>query len=134
MFDLSWGHILIVMVVALVVIGPKDLPKFMRTAGQWAGRARAMADQFRKSFDEMARQAELDELRAEVEKLKMDRPLSELENEATAYMTGSPLDPPSAPYVNVENPPEPVNLDPVPDHYEDEPEPVEPPSPTDKAP
>ena len=105
MFDISWGELLIVLVVALVVVGPKDLPKFTRKAGQWAGRARAMADQFRKSFDEMARQAELDELRAEVERLKTDRPLSEIENEANAMMTGTPLPPstqPTAPYTNVE--------------------------------
>jgi len=103
MFDISWGELLIVMVVALVVVGPKDLPKLMRKAGQWLGRARAMADQFRKSFDEMARQAELDELRAEVERLKSDRPLSEIESEANAMMTGAPL---SAPYTNVEGPAE----------------------------
>jgi sec-independent protein translocase protein TatB len=104
MFDISWGELLIVMVVALLVVGPKDLPKLMRKAGQWAGRARAMADQFRKSFDDMARQAELDELRAEVERLKMDKPLSEFENEANAMMTGQPLDPPTATYTNVEGP------------------------------
>src|ERR1700741_2641272 len=103
MFDISWGELLIVMVVALVVVGPKDLPKLMRKAGQWLGRARALANQFRKSFDEMARPAELDELRAEVERLKSDRPLSEIESEANAMMTGAPL---SAPYTNVEGPAE----------------------------
>ena len=45
MFDFfSWSHILVLLVVALVVVGPKDLPKLMRTAGQWAGKARAAAD------------------------------------------------------------------------------------------
>jgi len=76
MIDLSWSHILIVLIVALVVIGPKDLPRFMRMAGRWMGKARAMADQFRRSFDEMSRQAELDELRAELNALKHDRPLA----------------------------------------------------------
>ena len=76
MIDLSWSHILIVVIVALVVIGPKDLPRFMRMAGRWMGKARAMADQFRRSFDEMSRQAELDELRAELNALKSDRPLA----------------------------------------------------------
>ena len=75
MFDLSWSHILIVLIVALVVIGPKDLPRFMRMAGRWVGKARAMADQFRRSFDEMSRQTELDELRAELNALKTERPL-----------------------------------------------------------
>jgi sec-independent protein translocase protein TatB len=75
MFDLSWSHILIVLVVALVVIGPKDLPRFMRMAGRWVGKARAMAHEFRRSFDEMSRQAELDELREELNALRQERPL-----------------------------------------------------------
>jgi sec-independent protein translocase protein TatB len=70
MFDIGWSELLVVVVVAVVVVGPKDLPRMMRTVGQWAGRARAMADQFRRSFDDMARQSELDELRREVQKLK----------------------------------------------------------------
>jgi sec-independent protein translocase protein TatB len=81
MFDLSWSHILLVVVVALVVVGPKDLPKLMRTVGRWLGKARSMADQFRKSFDEMTRQAELDELRAEIESLRSSRPLSGVEQD-----------------------------------------------------
>ena len=57
MFDLfSWSHILILLVVALVVVGPKDLPRLMHMAGRWAGKARGMANEFKKSFDDMARQ------------------------------------------------------------------------------
>jgi sec-independent protein translocase protein TatB len=104
MFDISWGELLIVLVVALVVVGPKDLPKLTRKAGEWVGRARAMADQFRKSFDDMARQSELEELRAEVERLKMDRELSEFENEANAALKAEHSPAESAPYVNVEGP------------------------------
>ena len=77
--DLSWSHMLLVLVVALVVVGPKDLPKLMHTIGRWAGKARAMADQFRKSFDDMARQSELDELRKELDDLRNMRPLAETE-------------------------------------------------------
>ena len=73
MLDFSWSHILIVLIVALVVVGPKDLPRLMRIVGQWMGKARAMADQFRKSFDDMARQSELDELRKEIEGLRSER-------------------------------------------------------------
>lgn len=79
MIDLSWSHILIVLVVALVVVGPKDLPRLMRTLGRWMAKARAMADQFRKSFDEMARQSELDELRNEIEALRRERPFTGIE-------------------------------------------------------
>ena len=79
MFDLfSWSHIVILLVVALVVVGPKDLPRLMNMAGKWAGKARAMANEFRKSFDEMARQAELDELRKEIEDLKKNNPVSDM--------------------------------------------------------
>jgi len=78
-FDLSWSHILILLVVTLVVVGPKDLPKMMRMVGRWTGKARAMANQLRKSFDEMARQSELDELRAEIQALREHRPLADLE-------------------------------------------------------
>ena len=81
MIDLSWSHILLVVIVALVVVGPKDLPKLMRTVGRWMGKARSMADQFRKSFDEMTREAELDELRAELESLRAHRPLAGVEED-----------------------------------------------------
>ncbi len=81
MFDIfSWQHILILLGVALVVVGPKDLPRLMHMAGKWAGKARSMANEFRKSFDEMARQAELDELRKEIEDLKKNNPIAEMAN------------------------------------------------------
>jgi len=77
MFDLfSWQHIILLLVVALVVVGPKDLPRLMNMMGRWAGKARAMANEFRKSFDEMARQAELDEWRKEIDELKKNNPVS----------------------------------------------------------
>ena len=79
MMALSWSHILIVLIVALVVVGPKDLPRLMRITGRWIAKARAMADQFRKSFDDMARQSELDELRNELEALRNERPLGDVD-------------------------------------------------------
>lgn len=63
MFDIAWTEILIIGVVALVVIGPKDLPRVLRTVGQWVGRARAMAREFQNGLDEMVRESELDEIR-----------------------------------------------------------------------
>lgn len=56
--------------VALIVVGPKDLPILMRRLGQFVARMRAMAAEFRASFDELARQSELDELRREVAALR----------------------------------------------------------------
>jgi len=61
---------LLAAVIALVVVGPKDLPILMRKLGQFVGRMRGMAAEFRASFDEMARQSELDELRKEVEAMR----------------------------------------------------------------
>jgi sec-independent protein translocase protein TatB len=84
--DLSWSHILLVLVVALVVVGPKDLPRLMREVGRWAGKARAMADQFKKSFDEMARQSELDELRREIDELRTMRPLADTQRQLAEAM------------------------------------------------
>jgi sec-independent protein translocase protein TatB len=66
---------LIVGAVALIVVGPKDLPVLMRKVGQFMARIRGMAAEFRASFDELARQSELDELRREVEALRTARPL-----------------------------------------------------------
>ncbi len=100
MFDIfSWQHIVILLVVALVVVGPKDLPRFLNMAGKWAGKARAMANEFRKSFDEMARQTELDELRKEIEDLKKNNPLSDVADSVTGSMAdvqtaiNSPVEP-----------------------------------------
>ncbi|HXA40645.1 MAG TPA: Sec-independent protein translocase protein TatB [Phenylobacterium sp.] len=61
---------LIAAVVALIVVGPKDLPVLLRKFGQFMARVRSMAAEFRASFDEMARQSELDELRKEVEAMR----------------------------------------------------------------
>ena len=81
MFDLfSWQHIILLLVVALVVVGPKDLPRLMNMMGRWAGKARAMANEFRKSFDEMARQSELEELRKEIDELKKSNPITEIQD------------------------------------------------------
>ena len=68
--DLSPAHILIVVVVALIVVGPKDLPLLLRKIGKFMGKMRGMANEFRASFDEMARQSELDDLRKEVEAMR----------------------------------------------------------------
>lgn len=79
----SWQHIVILLVVALVVVGPKDLPRLMHHAGKWARKARNIASEFRKSFDEMARQAELDDLRQEIDHLKKNNPVSDMMSSVT---------------------------------------------------
>jgi sec-independent protein translocase protein TatB len=62
MFGIDSGEILIIAVVALVVIGPKDLPRAMRAIGNFVGRARGMARHFRAGFDTMMRESELEEM------------------------------------------------------------------------
>jgi len=65
----------IIGVLALIVVGPKDLPILMRKVGRFVAHMRSMAAEFRASFDEMARQSELDELRREVEALRSGQTL-----------------------------------------------------------
>ena len=78
MFDIAPSEFLLVILVALVVIGPKDLPKLMRVVGHWVGRARAMTRHFRSGIDTMMREAELDEMQrqwaAENERIMREHP------------------------------------------------------------
>jgi sec-independent protein translocase protein TatB len=77
-------EILVIGIVALLVVGPRDLPLLMRKIGKVMARARSMANEFRSSFDEMARQSELDELRKEVQALRTGQGMVPLGAEADA--------------------------------------------------
>lgn len=77
-------ELVIIAIVALIVIGPKDLPLMMRRVGKAVAKARGMANEFRASFDEMARQSELDDLRKEVEALRKGQGMHPLGAEAEA--------------------------------------------------
>ncbi len=68
--DAGAEEIMVVAVVALIFVGPKDLPIVLRKVGQFTAKMRGLAAEFRASFDEMARQSELDELKREVEALR----------------------------------------------------------------
>jgi sec-independent protein translocase protein TatB len=78
MLDVAPQELLLVAIVALLVIGPKDLPKAMRFVGKWAGKARGVARQFRSGFDTMMRESELAELEkqwaAENERIMREHP------------------------------------------------------------
>jgi sec-independent protein translocase protein TatB len=78
------SELIVIGLVALLVVGPKDLPLLMRRVGQAMAKARAMANDFRASFDEMARQSELDDLRKEVEALRRGQGMHPLGDEAAA--------------------------------------------------
>lgn len=69
MFDMSWGEMLIIGAVALIVIGPKDLPKALRTVGNMVGKVRRMAGEFQGQFQEAMREAELDNVRKDIDGL-----------------------------------------------------------------
>ncbi len=94
MFDIGWSELVIIAVVALVVIGPKELPTTLRTIGKMTARARKVAGEFRAQFDEALREAELDDVRqtiADAQKLnpvhslrEAMNPLREMGNEIKA--------------------------------------------------
>jgi len=67
MFDIGWSELAIIAAVAILVIGPKDLPLALKMVGQWMGKARALAREFQGSVDEMIREAEIDKLKKDVE-------------------------------------------------------------------
>ncbi|KQM22116.1 Sec-independent protein translocase protein TatB [Novosphingobium sp. Leaf2] len=62
MFDIGASELLLIVIVAVVVIGPKDMPMALRTAGRWIGRMRKMSNHFRAGIDAMVREAELEEM------------------------------------------------------------------------
>lgn len=68
LFDLGWSEILLIGTVALIFIGPKDLPKALRVAGFWVRKARTLSREFQSSIDQMIREAELDEIRQDLKK------------------------------------------------------------------
>src|SRR5205814_9894751 len=68
LFDIGWPELLLIGVVALVVIGPKDLPRALRVAGFWVRKARTLSREFQSSIDQMIREAELDEMRQDLKK------------------------------------------------------------------
>jgi len=100
------GEIVVIGVVALLVVGPKDLPKLLRQLGRFVGRMRAMADDFKSSFEDMARQSELDDLRKEVEALRTSQSLpglgdvkaemTSIESDIHQSLTATPVQPVTA--------------------------------------
>ena len=68
LFDIGWPELLLIGVVALVVIGPKDLPRALRVAGYWVRKARTLSREFQSSIDQMIREAELEEIRQDLKK------------------------------------------------------------------
>jgi sec-independent protein translocase protein TatB len=68
LLDMGWSELMLIGIVALVVIGPKDLPKALRVAGFWVRKARTLSREFQSSVEQMVREAELDEVREQLKK------------------------------------------------------------------
>ena len=79
--QLGFFEIMLLAVLALVVVGPKDLPRLMNRVGKFMAQMRNMAQEFMSGFDQMAREAELDDLRKEIEDLKKNNPVQEIRDE-----------------------------------------------------
>jgi sec-independent protein translocase protein TatB len=80
MLDISWTEFLLIAVVALIVIGPKELPAVLRTLGQWTRKVRGMAADFQNQFQEAMREAEMADLKKQVDDIKHFDPLKDVKS------------------------------------------------------
>jgi sec-independent protein translocase protein TatB len=78
MLDLGWPEMLVIAIILIVVVGPKDLPKMLRAFGRTTSKVRAMAGDFRKQFDDAIKEAELDEIKNLASDARKLNPASEL--------------------------------------------------------
>ncbi len=118
------GDLIIIAAIALIVVGPKNLPKVLREVGRFVGRMRAMADDFKSSFEDMARQSELDELRKEVDALRQNQPvfddlkgtMKSIAGDIRSGVTSPPYTPPPGAEAQMEGLPPGASVDVVPDN------------------
>jgi sec-independent protein translocase protein TatB len=113
MFDISWTEFLLIGIVALIVIGPKELPAVMRSLGQWTRKIRSLAADFQNQFHEAMREAEMADLKKQVDDMASDiknyDPLKDVRSDVEAI--GKDLDdsvksPDKAPYKEAANAPD----------------------------
>jgi len=96
MFGIDWEELLVIVVVAVVVIGPKDMPVALRTAGRWIARVRRVSNHFRAGIDAMIREAEMEEMEkkwaAQNEKILREHPAdAPAETEPTGAYPARPM-------------------------------------------
>lgn len=68
--SIGWSELMVLAVVAIVVVGPRELPRLMRVIGHWAGKARAAAREFQSAFDDLARESEMEEMHKKMDSLR----------------------------------------------------------------
>ncbi|MCC2113472.1 MAG: twin-arginine translocase subunit TatB [Hyphomicrobiales bacterium] len=85
MFDIGWTEILVIAVVAIVFVGPKDLPKVLRTLAQALGKLRKIAGEFQTQFNEALKEAELDDLKRDVESIKNAATFKDVRDELNPF-------------------------------------------------
>ena len=110
MFDIGWSELLVIAVVALIAIGPKELPGVLRMVGQWMGKARKMASEFQGQFQEAMREAEMADLKKTFDEVKETATglaggniMTSLQKDVTSALriddVDKPMDPQAAPSV-----------------------------------
>lgn len=116
MFGLNWGEVIVIGIVALIAIGPKELPTVLRTLGQWMGKVRRMANEFQSQFQEALREAEFadlkkhaDDLTASVSEFSRVDPLGDVQKDVErAFADTPPLESPVEPAAQAETVSEPT--------------------------
>ena len=85
MFEIGWTEMLVIAVVMIVVVGPKDLPKMLRTFGKTAAKLRSMAGDFQKQFNEALKEAELDDVKKSVDSLRSMNPATQIKKQLNPF-------------------------------------------------
>ena len=114
MFNLGWGELVVIGIVALIAIGPKELPTVLRTLGQWMGKVRRMANEFQGQFQEALREAEFadlkkhaDDISSSVAEFSTIDPLADVQKDVERAFEETPAtdtSPPAAPAVDAASP------------------------------
>ncbi|MEH0072691.1 Sec-independent protein translocase protein TatB [Pannonibacter sp. Pt2-lr] len=113
MFDIGWAELMVIACVAIIVVGPKDLPRMLRTFGQIVGKMRRMANEFQSTFNdavrEAERQADIDDMRKAADAAANFNPLGDLKRSIEGDRVAGKNSAPQAPAPEAAEPPAPVS-------------------------